>query len=83
MPNGLEFFPYLREKPFGQLLFNVGKRYLQVSHGFARGAALYHDTRKHMETYHAIQLVSPQHAQIIGDSRTIEFDGGVLQEFLE
>jgi hypothetical protein len=27
--------------------------------------------------------ICPQHAQIIGDNRTAEFDGGVLQEFLE
>jgi hypothetical protein len=27
--------------------------------------------------------VCPQHAQIIGDRRTKEIDGGVLQEFLE
>jgi hypothetical protein len=27
--------------------------------------------------------VCAQHAHIIGDSRTAEFDGGVLQEFLE
>jgi hypothetical protein len=28
-------------------------------------------------------FVCPQHAHIIGDSRTAKFDGGVLQEFLE